>query len=156
MQYHKTVTCNISVHTSSECRMEEDKDVLYVPVEIGKSYQEHHLPMQLGTEMWINSIQLQYHVIYLKLNTSVKNYSYNILEYINIYQYMSEIYMIQKTMQSIICHTILHKCFNECMMNIYQYKFYIIRFIILNNRDWHSNNKWDHMQHGNNSRSYIR
>ena len=156
MQYHKTVTCNISVCTSSEWRLEEDKDVLYVPVEIGKSYQEHHLTMQLGTHMWINSIQLQYHVIYLKLNTSVKNYSYNILEYINIYQYMSEICMIQKIMQSIICHTILHKCFNECTMNIYQYKFYIIRSIILNNRDCYSNKKGDDMQQFNNSRSNIR
>ena len=32
MQYHKSVTCNISVHTSSECRMGEDKDVLYVVI----------------------------------------------------------------------------------------------------------------------------
>ena len=112
--------------------------------------------MQLGTQMWINSIQLQYHVIYLKLNTSVKNYSYNILDYINIYQYMSEIYMIQKIMQSISCHTLLQTCFNECTMNIYQYKFYIIRFVILNNRDCHRNNKWRDMQQYNNSRSYIR
>ena len=112
--------------------------------------------MQLGTQMWINSIQLQQHVIYLKLNTSVKSYSDNILEYINIYQYMSVIYMIQKIMQSIICHTLLQKCFNECTMNIYQYKFYIIRFIILNNRDCHSNNKGDDMQQCNNSRCYIR
>ena len=44
--------------------------------------------------MWINSIQVQYHVTYLKLNTYVKNYSDNILTYINIYEYMSYIYMI--------------------------------------------------------------
>ena len=36
MQYHKTVTCNISVCTSYECTMEADKDVLHVPVEMGK------------------------------------------------------------------------------------------------------------------------
>ena len=30
---------------------------------------------------------------------------------------MLEIYMIQKIMQSLICHTILQKCFNECTMN---------------------------------------
>ena len=156
VQYHKTVTCNISVSESSQCTMEVDKDVLDVPVEIGKSYQEHHLKMQLGTQMWINSIQLQYHVIYLKLNTSVKNYTDNILAYINIYQYMSEIYMIQKIMQSIIHHTILQKCFNEFTMNIYQYKLYIIRFIILTNSNCHRNNTWDDMQQCNNSRSYIR
>ena len=40
--------------------MEADKDILYVPVEIGKSYQEHHLTMQLGTQMWINSIVLEH------------------------------------------------------------------------------------------------
>ena len=39
--------------------------------------------------------------------------------------------MIQKTIQSILCHTISLKCFSEFTMNIYQYKFYIIRFIIL-------------------------
>ena len=36
MQYHKTVTCNISVSESSQCTMEVDKDVFDVPVEIGK------------------------------------------------------------------------------------------------------------------------
>ena len=36
MQCHKTVTCNISVSESSQCTMEVDKDVLDVPVEIGK------------------------------------------------------------------------------------------------------------------------
>ena len=136
--------------------MAVDKDVLDVPVEIGKSYQEHHLKMQLGIQMWINSIQLQYHIIYLKLNTFVKNYTDNILAYINIDQYMSEIYMIQKIMQSIIHHTILKKCFNEFTMNTYQYKLYIIRFIILTKSDYHKKNKWDDMQQCNNHRWYIR
>ena len=121
-----------------------------------KSYQEHHLKIQHGTQMLINSIQLQYHTIYLKLNTSIKNYTDNILAYINIYQYMSEIYMIQKIMQSIICHTISQKCFHEFTMNIYQYKLYIIRFNILTNRNWHTNSKWDDMQQCKKGRCYIR
>ena len=32
----KTVTCNISVSESSQCMMEVDKEVLDVPVEIGR------------------------------------------------------------------------------------------------------------------------
>ena len=36
VQYHKTVTCNISVSESSPCTMELDKDVLDVPIEIEK------------------------------------------------------------------------------------------------------------------------
>ena len=106
--------------------------------------------------MLINNIQLQYHIIYQKLNTYNKNYTDNILAYINIYQYMSEIYMIQKIMWSIICHTISQKCFNECTINMYQYKFYIIRFIILNNKDCHKNKKGDDMQQCIYSRCYIR
>ena len=67
--------------------MEVDKDVLDVPVEIGKTlHQEHHLKLQLGTQMWINSIQLQYHVIYLKLNNFVKNYTD---KHTSIYKYRS-------------------------------------------------------------------
>ena len=136
--------------------MEEDKDVLYVPVEIGKKLSR----TSLDNATWHTHVDQQYTTA-ISRNISetqyfCQNYSYNILEYINIYQYMSDIYMIQKIMQSIICHTILHKCFSECTMNIYQYKFYIIRFIILNNRDCHSNNKWDDMQQCNNSRSNIR
>ena len=69
--------------------MEVDKEVLDVPVDIGRKLSRTSLEILLGTQMWINSIQLQYHVTYLKLNTYVKNYSYNILAYINIYEYMS-------------------------------------------------------------------
>ena len=47
-----------------------------------------------GTQMWINSIQVLYHVRYLKLNAYLKNYSPNILTHMNIYEYMSYIYMI--------------------------------------------------------------
>ena len=36
-------------------------------------------------------------------------------------------------MQSILCHTIQLKWFSELTMNIYQFKFYFIRFIILTN-----------------------
>ena len=46
-----------------------------------------------GTQMWINSIQVLYHVRYLKLNTYLKNYNSDILTYMNIYEYMSYIYM---------------------------------------------------------------
>ena len=56
MQYHKTVTCNISVHTSSECRMEEDKDVLYVPVEIGKKLSR----TSLDNATWHTNVDQQY------------------------------------------------------------------------------------------------
>ena len=43
-------------------------------------------------------------------------------------------------MQSILCHTISMKCFSEFTINIYQYKFYIIRFIIITNSYSERNN----------------
>ena len=56
VQYHKTVTCNISVCTSSECRIEEDKDVLHVPVEIGKKLSR----TSLGNATWPTDVDQQY------------------------------------------------------------------------------------------------
>ena len=56
MQYHKTVTCNISVCTSSECTMEADKDVLYVPVEIGKKLSR----TSLDNATWHTDVDQQY------------------------------------------------------------------------------------------------
>ena len=58
---------------------------------------------------------------------------------------MSQIYIILKTMQSVLSHTISLKCFNECKMSIYQYKFYITRLIILTKNDSQRNNKQDDM-----------
>ena len=67
---------------------------IQVGLEVSESYQQHCLKIPLGTQMWMNSIQELYHVTYLKLNTYLKNYSSNILTYINIYEYMLEIYKI--------------------------------------------------------------
>ena len=36
LQYYKTLLCNISVSESSQCVMEVDKEVLDVPVDIGR------------------------------------------------------------------------------------------------------------------------
>ena len=56
MQYHKTVTCNISVNESSQCTMEVDKDVLDVPVEIGKKLSR----TSLENSMWHTDVDKQY------------------------------------------------------------------------------------------------
>ena len=63
---------------------------------------------------------------YLKKLTNIsQKYEYIEIHVINIYD--------TKTWESMLCHTILMQCFSEFIMNIYQYKFYFIRFIILTN-----------------------
>ena len=56
MQYQKTVTCNISVCTLSECTIEVDKDVLHVPVEIGKKLSR----TSLDNATWHTDVDKQY------------------------------------------------------------------------------------------------
>ena len=56
MQYHKTVTCNISVPTSSECTMKANTDVLHVPVEIGKKLSR----TSLDNATWHTDVDQQY------------------------------------------------------------------------------------------------
>ena len=56
MQYHKTVTCNISVSESSRCTMEVDKDVLDVPIEIGKKLSR----TSLENSTWHTDVDKQY------------------------------------------------------------------------------------------------
>ena len=56
MQYHKTVTCNISVSKSSPCTMEVDKDVLDVPIEIGKKLSR----TSLENSTWHTDVDKQY------------------------------------------------------------------------------------------------
>ena len=59
-------------------------------------------------------------------------------------------------MQTILCHTISIQCFSQFTTNIYQYKFYFIRFIILSDHDTNGNNKFYHIEKYNDSRYYIR
>ena len=52
----KTVTCNISVSKSSQCTMAVDKDVLDVPVEIGKKLSR----TSLESATWHTDVDNQY------------------------------------------------------------------------------------------------
>ena len=71
MQYHKTVTCNISVPISYECTMEADKDVLYVPVEIGKKLSR----TSLDNATWHTDMDQQYTTA-ISCNISETQYFY--------------------------------------------------------------------------------
>ena len=73
----------------------------------------------------------------------------------NIYKYILKIYMISKTMQSILCYIISMQCFIPYITNIYQYKFYFIRFIILTSYNTNGNNRWYHTEKYSHSRYYI-
>ena len=63
--------------------------------------------------------------------------------------------MIWKTRQSIPFHTVSF-CFSEFTTNMYQYKFYFIRFIILTNNITKSSSNWYDMQQFSKTRCYIR
>ena len=74
---------------SSQCMMEIHKQALDLPADVGRKLSSTSLQNPTWHTDVDNSTQLQYHGTYLKLNTYMKNYSYNILAYINIYEYMS-------------------------------------------------------------------
>ena len=56
MQYYKTLTFNISVSESSQCMMEVDKEVLDVPVDIGRKLSR----TSLENPTWHMDVDKQY------------------------------------------------------------------------------------------------
>ena len=118
----KTATCNISVSESSGCTMEAHQEVSDLPVDIGTKL----LTTSLENHNWYTDMGKQYTAA-ISCNISQIQYLFQKLQLqdTNIYKYISihviDIYMIQKTMQSILCHTISLKCFSEFTMNIYIY-----------------------------------